>query len=473
MVEDLGWVVRRMDQPDYGIDDQVEVFDGDDATGVTFLVQSRGTDTEELPDALKVKIKRTQQNYFRSLNDPVLIARYHSPTESTFVRWFHQVDPYPRRSNQTITLTADNELTPDEVEALADEVRRQRALRSSDFPWPVRLSVTSDVLNARRIALEVAGLTADVVDTIVVDSTDPSPSIGLAGMVSADSIKVDAGLASFTSHGSTEGVPYGSIARALLLGAADVLQSLGHGSRAADLYEVALREKGVAAEMLEPIGVGLGSSGRLDVAVRVASRWVDQRDPAMAAGATLLLAAASSLATSRAMPLLREAAGILESISVEVDDSSGGDDVTSVVDAANLAAARIRFAVGDWDIANRNFSLLAAADGASQLKADLIAEVAGAAFEVGEFSRAIELYGEASKGELTSGEEGQRDIVARIADAHMANGDFDTALDLFATYAATGETIVPIWALKQAAAEFVVKNVTPNATRKPAERPRG
>src|SRR3954452_14683220 len=120
LIEDKGWVVREMDKPDYGIDDLVEVFDGDNATGVTFLVQSRGTD-KELPDGLSLTVRKAQQNYFRSFNDPVLIVRYHSPTQTTLTKWFHQVDPYPRRESSTIRLSTDDELTSEDVEALALE----------------------------------------------------------------------------------------------------------------------------------------------------------------------------------------------------------------------------------------------------------------------------------------------------------------------------------------------------------------
>jgi hypothetical protein len=85
LLEDRGWLVREMDRPDYGLDDMVEVFDGDEATGITFYVQSRGTD-DETPDALRVAIRREQQNYFSSFNDPVLVVRYHAPTGRTLAK---------------------------------------------------------------------------------------------------------------------------------------------------------------------------------------------------------------------------------------------------------------------------------------------------------------------------------------------------------------------------------------------------
>jgi hypothetical protein len=85
----------------------VEIFDDQGrATGKHFNVQLRATDAPNLAAALTVKLKIERCEYYRRLDLPVLIARFHVPTGKVFVRWFHGFDPYySRRGKKTRTLT--------------------------------------------------------------------------------------------------------------------------------------------------------------------------------------------------------------------------------------------------------------------------------------------------------------------------------------------------------------------------------
>jgi hypothetical protein len=79
------WVVRRKDQ-DYGVDLEVEIFDAEGAaTGFIFLVQVRATDDPQRGDRISLGVD--QLGYFRSLDAPVLVARYLSEPESWFAEW--------------------------------------------------------------------------------------------------------------------------------------------------------------------------------------------------------------------------------------------------------------------------------------------------------------------------------------------------------------------------------------------------
>lgn len=70
------WVPREV-QPDYGIDEQVEIFTKDGvATGRSFLVQIKGTDEVDVGKALRVRLKRRTISYMEEQDSPVLIVRY-------------------------------------------------------------------------------------------------------------------------------------------------------------------------------------------------------------------------------------------------------------------------------------------------------------------------------------------------------------------------------------------------------------
>ena len=79
------WVYRSK-SPDYGIDGEVEIYNGDgSATGLTFNVQLRGTDNAARSDTVRLKVD--QLNYFLSFDVPTVVARYNSSSASFFWQW--------------------------------------------------------------------------------------------------------------------------------------------------------------------------------------------------------------------------------------------------------------------------------------------------------------------------------------------------------------------------------------------------
>lgn len=445
LVEGRGWVVREMDRPDYGLDDMVEVFDGDDATGITFYVQSRGTDNE-MPDALRVAIRREQQNYFSSFNDPVLVVRYHAPTGRTLAKWFHQADPYPRAERSSITLSAHDELTPDSIGALATETQTFRAFRSARLEWPVGLVVRSREIDPRELELAIAVALKDFPGGVrIIDAADAEPPY-LTVSVSDDRLVVDAGLASHTLHGPISHYAVPDLAAGCILAAGLVLDTLGHGSRAADLIEASLVAKGVPADVLEDAAQRLGRAGRLDVALRVAELWSQVDDEAHHAAAVLLVSAASAQATRRAMREVQAGAELVEQLAEKLG-STGSPESAS---AAHLAAARMRFAVGDWTFADTNFQRVLQCGLESTTRDDLLAEVAGAAHQVGDYERAVKIY----SGLVDT--VGRRDLGGRLADSLMRLGRFEAAMDRFRDYLAVSGMVPTIWLLTHEAVSFLL-----------------
>lgn len=138
------WLVRPV-TPDYGVDDQVEIFTPDgSATGRLFLVQNKATDEENLTKALAVRLKLKTVAYLNEQDLPVLIVRYHVPTKTLYAKWFHSFDVRTKETCQkTITyrLTEEDRWSDDTPGALSAEVERWRALRMGNVSYPIDFSL--------------------------------------------------------------------------------------------------------------------------------------------------------------------------------------------------------------------------------------------------------------------------------------------------------------------------------------------
>jgi Domain of unknown function (DUF4365) len=88
--------VFRSEEPDYGVDGSVEVFDPSlgYATGLRFFAQLKATDEVDLKKALRLWVSLETADYYRALPLPLLMVRYQASSGRLFTRWFHQFDPY-------------------------------------------------------------------------------------------------------------------------------------------------------------------------------------------------------------------------------------------------------------------------------------------------------------------------------------------------------------------------------------------
>jgi uncharacterized protein DUF4365 len=163
------WVHRRLD-PDYGLDETVEIFDQkEQATGLSFHAQLKSTDEPDLAVALgSVRFSREKADYYSSLALPVLIVLFHAPTERLFARWFHAYNPHvairsgstPLRKTVRFQFSEGDEwkpATPDELEA---GVRAFSVFRSPELPLPLRFSLNIDSAREQDPYRHVFGLRA-------------------------------------------------------------------------------------------------------------------------------------------------------------------------------------------------------------------------------------------------------------------------------------------------------------------------
>ncbi|WP_431892421.1 DUF4365 domain-containing protein [Micromonospora haikouensis] len=139
------WVVRRVDE-EYGIDLEVEIFQGGEATGSVFRVQLKATD--KLPKNGRISrgdIKVETLTYWRTLDLPVLVVLYVAPHRRLYARWAHSYDPHYARSPnaKTVTFAFDrrHQLSKEQHEILATHVQLIRAIKKRELGYPMPLSL--------------------------------------------------------------------------------------------------------------------------------------------------------------------------------------------------------------------------------------------------------------------------------------------------------------------------------------------
>jgi Domain of unknown function (DUF4365) len=189
------WSFRRI-EPDYGIGAGVEVFDAAGRpSGLRFHVQLTGAAEPAISKALRLPIQKEKLEYYRSLDAPVLMVRYHAPTGRFFLRWAFQDDLRDKRSltrarkGNQIAFTWDesdhwDERSPFRIE---NDLRLMRQFREPRFSWPMRFTLRveadslSDAVKSRigsTLRKQWTGMSSYI--AIVDDVTDAHGSITLS-----------------------------------------------------------------------------------------------------------------------------------------------------------------------------------------------------------------------------------------------------------------------------------------------------
>ena len=447
------WVYRPV-RPDYGIDGVVEMFDEQGcATGKHFNVQLRATDAPNLASALTVKLKIERCEYYRRLDLPVLIARFHVPTGRMFVRWFHEFDPYYSKGGtktRTLKLAVSDEWLNGTPSRLSLDLERIRKLRSGDLPSPVTfcvrfcedliqgLTASAIALNLRKALRAIPGVV-----TIIPDASLAYGSISISN---GEAVVNLSGLKSFTLHFRE---PYG-VHRAkkflhndLLLAVALTLDSAGFPERAAKLVaEFAGRSSLVSnPEIVIRVAHCMANGHRVHEALELANGLLI--DPSSKLTAHVLLV--SLLAGLRDISQ-NERELIKGSLVryVEIEERTGD----------NLAAATANYNLGNYlrslsfhRAALRGYQKAAKLDKRYLQRSYFYRELAGVLFQSKRYRIAAKLYDRS----LQLGEQG----IARalLGDALMFSGRFSEALQTYEIYLsgnekAESEFFLKAWALK-------------------------
>ena len=215
------------------------------ATGLMFLAQLKATDAHHLRSALQVSLKVDTVNYYRSLELPVMMVRFHSPTKKFYWRWLHEFEKRVKPGQKTLTVHIPssaqwNERTPEELTA---SLQMFRQLKSPSCPHPIRFSLLLP-------DPEVSGTPSSLLRTAIQDAAEAlsgvlqlSDEVPLGAhpkiTISNDMLIVDlAGLRSITLH-LEEPYPKGLVTTKLphdvLTAVAFVLAKAGHFNEASEI----------------------------------------------------------------------------------------------------------------------------------------------------------------------------------------------------------------------------------------------
>lgn len=359
------WVYRDLDQ-DYGIDSEVEIFDHSGlATGLKFLVQLKATDEPELRKALRLWFPLSKAQYYASLDLPVLIARYHAPSEQLFIRWFHSFDPYyGKRTRAGLTFRlgeeeAWNDATPDR---LVRDVEAYRELNSPRLREPLTfsLSIAGDAIHgvpAYQLRLRLRELARQCSHLVAFDRDEASPH---SVRISDERIEVKVGGA----HGFTLHTPHGyagtdadsSLHYDIMLGIGLALDRHGHPVEAADIIAPSVANARLPYKLETAVALArcLARANQMHQALEISERFFGDDSTVNAAQVFLipLLAGQRGLSTCERDFAVR----VLGRIAADVERR--GDNVRASVLRYNTASLlrgmkRYREAIRDYRTAAR------------------------------------------------------------------------------------------------------------------------
>jgi tetratricopeptide (TPR) repeat protein len=424
--------------PDYGLDYTVEVFDeARHATPYSFHAQLKATDEPDLTKALNsVRFEREWAEHYWSLPLPVLIVRFHTPSEQLFARWFHAYNPHValRQERETPTKTigfrftgadARTEATSAELEAA---VKAFMHFRSPEIELPLRFRASSeqgvDVLPnvfALRAALAPVSEIA-LVETGPAGPDRPHITVGeLSSTVAlADVASVTLDYAEDVSRDATTDAA--NIATAIAL----VLTRVGQSNLAAQIAAACASASTTILnyDVAFSLAQAFYRARRTMEALKLADAINARDDPDARFSAFLLqtavLARGSRLTsdeTQLAIEVSRESLGRSE---------ARGDLGAAAGDAYNLGQALRRARDGADAIAA--YRKAAELDPSYEDRAYFNSELAGILFESGHFEESAERYGRA----LERGADPF--IEALLADALLWSGHYDDAGDSLTRY---------------------------------------
>lgn len=442
-----GWVTRDL-EPDYGLDQHVEVFDQGVATGLFFFTQVKATDEPDLHRALAVSFTASNLDYFEAVDDPVLLLRFHAPTQTFFGRWFHRLDDRSSEAaTSTVRFSPNGVVDEESLAALRNEVVLFRTLRDAIVRWPlvVRVSSTNPPVLADDVAVACTAA-AGRQRYVKYVTAGPSDEVAEAAVIIADDhVVVHLGVASVTLHDAPEQREFGELVADLVFSTGLCLLVAGHyGPGARLLRQTVARAAAVREpEILMRTAASLAQGGRIDDAIAIARTLI-------AAGRT---SEAKIIVTFSAMPIADE---LTQEEAVEVGNLL--DELAAALASEDrMAGASAYYSSANWHFNARNYEQATAAyEKAAELDASYVErpyyqrEVAGALFEVGDYERAAAWYERALR---TSADQA---VKARLGDCLLRAGRYRHALEVLEQYAAAPLVDEPIWLLKTQAAAHIV-----------------
>ena len=275
------WVFRDAVQ-DYGIDAEVEIFDSDGAaTGATFLVQLKATDTAQR----KVTLSPSKVNYYQSLQRPVLLVLFVAGTGDLFVRWVHSLRQ-TRRGSITCRFVSADLIDENAIASLEIATRDFYDVRSTSRRRPLLLALavadpTTDYQLRSHLAQDFKGISDEL---RLVDNSMTSHRARTQGS------RTEIALAGFqtVSYEETPGATYAQQTADLVVAVGLSLYRLGHIASASRLVLSSYQRSTLSSRPTPALHIAqcLSAAGRTDEAIRCIE-VLHQASPRSAANAFL------------------------------------------------------------------------------------------------------------------------------------------------------------------------------------------
>jgi hypothetical protein len=456
------WVTRPLIS-EYGLDEEVEVFGSKGSTtGLMFFIQMKATDKRDLAQALKLRFKVSTLDYYRSLELPVMIVRFHSHTRKFYWRWFHEFKESPKAGQKTLTLILPtsaewNEKSPERVKL---SLQFFRQLKSAICPRPIVFSlVLPDP--------EVAGTPASIFRNILLEEARPlravleiteSESLGAHPriLLSKDRLVVDlAGLKSITldlGNRYENEAARRRLAHDVLTSIAFVLAKSGHFNEASEIASGHLHQGRLIGvpEVFFTLITAMAKSSRVNDALRLARDLLSQAQVQQLAPWLLIHAIAHSQCLKT--PELEFLQEVMEMVLQRATELGYRQSIA--VAHYNLGNHFRGRGAPHRKLAFRHYRLAAKMDPGYRQRPYFWKEVAGLLHVTGHFRWSADAYRRA----IQLG--GENICLALYADSLMQDAKFKDALNAFRQYMEKELKPDAEWLLKDFMLSYVVENLT-------------
>ena len=445
------WVIRSVVR-DYGIDEEVEVFDKNGiATGLSFFAQLKGTDGPRVDAALKFSLKTHTIQYYRSLQLPVMVVRFHRPTGSFFWKWFHEFRLPSAIGTKSVSLKMPpsaewGEQTAGEVVA---SLRMFRQLKGLSPPHPIVFMLGIQ-------GAEIHGVASSVIRSALFDAvsglghfvefTDKT-SIGAKPEVtiSNDSIMVSlAGLGGITlriGKGYPEPFARSFLAHDVLCAIAYVFARAGYSAEAAEIAATHLPLSTLfnVSEICAWVLRAMSRAQKVPEALHLAKTLINANKGQMLVQGLFSVARQNSGSlVSQELEYLREVMQLFVDKAAEL-----GDAGTEAVAHYNLGNQLRSQGQKYRKAAVREYRLASKCDPKYRERPYFWMELAGLLFLSSHYRCSTNAYRRA----FQLGSDVKTEVL--LADALMFSGEYREAFNLFRDYIQRDPNAVAEWRLKK------------------------